>query len=115
MTTPHAAHHGAHHDGRWAPASRLGAASLTLGGVAFAGLVLLAVAFALGLDHADTYTDSWLLLVWGLLILLSGLGAGVAGAWALVRDHERSWAVMVMTAVGLLVAVVVLREAAQGL
>jgi hypothetical protein len=111
MTTPH----GAHHDGRWTPASRLGAASLTLGGAAVAGLVLLAVAFALGMDHADSFTDSWLLLVWGLLILLSGLGAGVAGAWAIARDNERSWPVLAMTAVGVLVAAVVLREAAQGL
>lgn len=107
--------HPAHHAGRWAPESRLGTTCLALGGAAFAGLVLLSVAFALGMDHADSFTDSWLLLGWGLLILGSGLGAGVAGAVAMIRDHERSWAVALMTAVSVVVAFVMLREAAQGL
>lgn len=107
--------HPAHHAGRWAPESRLGTTSLALGGAAFAGLVLLAVAFALGLDHADSFTDSWLLLVWGLLIMGSGLAAGVAGAVAIVRKHERSWAVVLTTTLGLVAAFVMLREAVQGL
>ena len=107
--------HPAHHRGRWAPASRLGTASLTLGGLALAALVLLAAAFALGMDQADTFTDSWLLLGWGLLILASGLAAGLAGAVAIVRDRERSPAVLATTAVGVVAVLVILREAVQGL
>lgn len=107
--------HPAHHAGRWAPESRLGTTSLALGGAAFAALVLLAVAFALGMEQADSFTDSWLLLGWGLLIMGSGVAAGVTGALAVIRHHERSWAVVVTTSVGVMVALLMLREAAQGL
>jgi hypothetical protein len=82
---------------------------------AVAALVLLAVGFALEVvEQADSLSDSWLLLVWGLAIVAAGAASAVAGAVA-IRRHDRAWSVLLAALFGLIVTLVMLREAAQGL
>lgn len=96
--------------------SRIDRWTVALSGLAFAGVVLLGVAFALGwVESAESFTDNWLLTGWGLVILASGAASVVAGAIAIIRDHERSWMVVLATLVGLLVTALMLSEVAQGL
>lgn len=108
--------HPALRDGsRWLPESRVGRLAVAFGAGAVAALVLLAVGFALGVvEHADSFTDSWLLLVWGVVIVGSGAASVVAGILA-IRRHDRSWSVLLAGLFGLLVTLAMLREAVQGL
>lgn len=99
----------------WSPQSRAGSWALALAGLALGGTVALAVAFALGLEPADGFADNWLLSASGVAVLLSGVGAVVAGVLALVRRHDRSWAVLSATAVGVVVSAATLMQVAEGL
>ncbi|MGC4112097.1 MAG: hypothetical protein QM747_17115 [Nocardioides sp.] len=95
--------------------SRAGRLSATLAGVSIAGILLLVGSFALGIvEPADSYTDSWPQLVWGLGIWVSAVTAFVAGLIAIVRHHERSWLVLLATALGLLPLALLLSEIALG-
>ncbi|WP_151083666.1 hypothetical protein [Nocardioides cynanchi] len=73
------------------------------------------LSFSLGVvEPADSYTDSWPQLVWGVGIWAFAVAAFVAGLIAIVRRHERSWMVLLATALGLLPAVLLLSEIALG-
>jgi hypothetical protein len=78
-------------------------------------MVLLVIAFALGMPHAQGFTDNWLLAGWGAAILGGGAASATTGALALTRRGDRSWLVLASTLLALLVTVVVLNEIAQGL
>jgi len=111
MTT----HSSTRHDMWGWPESRVGRRAITLAGLSVAGVVLLVLAFALGLvEPADSYTDSWAQLVWGLGIWACGIAAVVTGVVAIVRHHERSWMVLLATALGLLPLALLLSEIALG-
>jgi hypothetical protein len=111
MTT----HPGMRHDVRGWPGSRLGRRAITLAAVSVTGIVLLVLSFALGIvEPADTYTDSWPQLVWGVGIWVCALAAFVTGVGAMVRQHERSWMVVLATALGLLPVALLLSEIALG-
>jgi hypothetical protein len=71
------------------------------------------LAFALGVEPADSYTDSPGQLVWGLGIWACGIGAVVAGLVAMVRHHERSWMVVLATVLGLLPLYLLLRASSD--
>lgn len=99
---------------RW-PESRTGRRAVELAGVSLAGIVLLVLGFALGVvEPAESYTDSWSQLVWGLGIWGCAVAALVFGLIAIIRHHERSWMVVLATALGLLPAVLLLSEVATG-
>jgi hypothetical protein len=111
MTTPSRARL----DMRGWPDSRIGRWAITLAGLSLTGIVLLVLGFALGIvEPADSYTDSWAQLVWGLGIWVCAVAAFAAGLVAIVRHHERSWMVALATALGLLPAVLLLSEIALG-
>lgn len=65
-------------------------------------------------EPAQSYTDSWPQLVWGIGIWGCGIGAVATGAVAIVRQHERSWMVLLATAVGLLPLALLVGEIATG-
>ena len=99
---------------RW-PESRMGRRAITLAGLSLTGIVLLVLGFALDIvEPADSYTDSWAQLVWGVGIWACAVAAFVAGLLAIVRHHERSWMVVLATALGLLPLVLLLSEIALG-
>ena len=76
----------------------MGRRAITLAGVSVAGVLLLVLAFALNaVEPADSYTDSWAQLVWGMGIWACGIGAVVTGFVPVVRHHERSWTVALAT------------------
>jgi hypothetical protein len=111
MTT----HSSIRHDMRGWPESRVGRRAITLAGFSVAGILLLVLSFALGIvEPADSYTDSWAQLVWGVGIWGCAVAAFVAGLVAIVRHHERSWMVVLATALGLLPVVLLLSEIALG-
>jgi MFS family permease len=111
MTT----HSNRRQDMRGWPESRVGRRAITLAGFTVAGVVLLVLAFALNIvEPAESYTDSWAQLVWGLGIWACGIGAVVSGFLAMVRHHERSWMVALATVVGLLPLALLLSEIALG-
>jgi hypothetical protein len=111
MTT----HSSTHHDLRGWPESGAGRRAITLAALCLAGVVLLVAAFALDIvEPADTYTDSWPQLVWGIGIWACAIGAVVNGLVAMVRHHERSWMVVLATVLGLLPLVLLLSEIALG-
>jgi hypothetical protein len=111
MTT----HLGIRHDLRGRPESRAGRRAITFAGLSVTGIVLLVLSFALGIvEPADSYTDSWAQLVWGVGIWVCAVTAFVAGLVAIVRHHERSWMVVLATALGLLPVVLLLSEIALG-
>lgn len=86
-----------------------------LAGASLAGLVLLAVSFGVGLvEPVETFSDSWLLVAWGGAVLGAGVAAVVSGLVA-ARRGERSWSVTAAVVVGVLLALAVLNEVAQGL
>lgn len=103
------------HRRQLAPESTAGRWTLAGTGLAVAGLVLLVVAFARGLESADSFTDKWWLTTWGFAILAFGLVGAVAGAVALFGRHDRSRSVPVAAVLGLLVAAVMASEALQGI
>ncbi len=102
------------HGMRGWPESRVGGRAIKFAGVSVAGVVLLVVSFALGVEPASSYTDSWPQLVWGMGIWGCAVAAFVAGLVAIVRHHERSWMVLLATALGLLPLVLLLSEIALG-
>jgi len=104
------------HAMRWSPESRLGRWSVALAGVTVASIALLVVVvYLLGvIEPADSYTDDWLQTAWGVFIWVSALACFVVGAVAIARRHERSWAVLTATLLGLLPAALLLSEVALG-
>jgi peptidoglycan/LPS O-acetylase OafA/YrhL len=93
------------------PESRAGGRAVTLAGVSVTGIILLVLGFVLDIaEPADSYTDSWAQLVWGVGIWTCAVAALVA----IVRHHERSWLVALATALGLLLVVLLLSEIALG-
>jgi hypothetical protein len=102
------------HDVRGWPESRIGRRAVTLAAVSVAGVVLLVLSFARGVEPASSYTDSWPQLVWGAGIWVCAVAAFVAGLTAIIRHHERSWMVVLATALGLLPLVLLLSEIALG-
>ena len=99
---------------RW-PETRIGRRAITLAGLSVTGIALLVLAFALDIvEPADSYTDSWAQLVWGVGIWVCAVAAFVAGLVAILRHHERSWMVMLATALGLLPLVLLISEIALG-
>jgi hypothetical protein len=97
------------------PESRVGRWAITLAGLSLTGIVLLVLGFAVNIvEPADSYTDSWAQLVWGAGIWVCAVTAFVTGVVAIVRHHERSWMVMLATALGLLPVVLLLSEIAMG-
>jgi hypothetical protein len=109
------AHVSIRHDMRGWPESRVGRRAITLAGLSVAGVVLLVLSFALGIvEPADSYTDSWPQLAWGLGIWVCAVAAFVTGLVAIIRHHERSWMVVLATALGLLPLALLLSEIALG-
>jgi hypothetical protein len=104
-----------HHTMRGWPETRLGRRAVTLAGLSVAGIVLLVLGFALDVvQPADSYTDSWAQLAWGVGIWGCAVAALVTGLVAIVGRHERSWMAVVATALGLLPLVMLLSEIALG-
>lgn len=100
---------------RGLPESRLGRRAITLAGLSVTGIVLLVLGFALDIiEPADSYTDSWAQLAWGVGIWGCAIAAFAVGLVAIVRHHERSWMVLLATALGLLPVVLLLSEIALG-
>ena len=111
MTTHSSSRHGV----GWWPESRVGRRAITFAGLCVAGVVLLVSSFALGIvEPAASYTDSWPQLVWGLGIWACGVTAVVNGLVAIIRHHERSWMVVLATALGALPLALLLSEIATG-
>jgi hypothetical protein len=78
------------HDMRGWPDSRIGRRAITFAGLSVAGIFLLVLSFALGIvEPADSYTDSWAQLVWGVGIWGCAVAAFATGFVAIVRHHER--------------------------
>jgi hypothetical protein len=102
-------------DVRGWPASRVGRRAITFAGLSVTCIVLLVLSFALGIvEPADSYTDSWPQLVWGAGIWACAVAAFVAGLVAIIHHHERSWMVVLATALGLLPVVLLVSEIALG-
>lgn len=100
---------------RWAPETREGRLSVMLAGASFAGLLILTLSFAFGLvESVETFSDNWLLVAWGGAVLAAGAAAAVVGIVA-SRRGEHSWSVTAATVIGVLLAMLVLNEIAQGL
>ena len=111
MTTPSGPRLGT----RGLPDSRAGRRAITFAGLSVAGIVLLVLGFAFDVvDPADSYTDSWGQLAWGVGIWGCAVAALVAGLVAIFREHDRSWMVVVATALGVLPVVLLLSEIALG-
>jgi len=97
------------------PESRAGRRAITFAGLSVGGIVLLVLSFGLGVvEPADSYTDSWPQLAWGVGIWACALTAFVSGLVAILRRHERSWVLVLATALGLLPVVLLLSEIALG-
>jgi hypothetical protein len=97
------------------PESRAGRWAVTLAALSVTGIVLLVFGFAIDIvEPADSYTDSWPQLVWGVGIWMCAVAAFVAGLVAMLRHHDRSWLVVLATALGLLPVVLLLSEIALG-
>lgn len=100
---------------RGGPDSNVGRRAITLAALSVTGIALLVLGFALDIvEPADSYTDSWPQLVWGAGIWICAVAAFVTGLVAILRHHERSWMVMLATALGLLPFVLLLSEIALG-
>jgi hypothetical protein len=76
--------------------------------------MVLAMAFSAGLEPADSFTDNWLLTAAGGVILASAAASAVAGSWALVRGHDRSWLVVSATGLGVLMTALMVQQVAEG-
>ena len=97
------------------PESRLGRRAVALAGLSLTGIAVLVLGFALNIvEPADSYTDNWVQLVWGVGIWGCAVAALIAGLVAVVRDRERSWMVVTATALGFLPLVLLLSEIALG-
>lgn len=104
-----------HHGMQWSPETHRGKWTAWLAGFACGGTVALATGFALGMEHADSFSDKPLLTLAGVAILASGATAVVTGALALIRHHDHSWLVVSATLVGGLVTALMLQQVAEGL
>ena len=100
---------------RWAPETRLGRWALSLAGLALGGTVALAIAFAAGLDSAESFTDNWILSAAGVAIRACAAASAVTGLMAMIRRHDRSWWVVSATGVGVLLTALTLQQVAEGL
>ncbi len=110
-----ATHSSLRHDMRSWPESRVGRRAVTFAGLSLTGIALLVSSFALGIvEPAESYTDSWGQLVWGVGIWACAVAAFVTGLVAIVRHHERSWTVLLATGLGLLPLALLLSEIALG-
>jgi hypothetical protein len=103
------------HGMRWGPETRLGTWSLSLASLALGGTVALAIAFAAGMEPADSFTSNWMLTTAGVAILASAAASAVTGLIAMVRRVEHSWSVLGATAVGVLLTALMLQQVAEGL
>lgn len=110
-TTPIQAHHGIH----WSPETRMGRWALSLGGLAFVGIVAVVIAFAAGLEHGGGFTDNWIASLMGVTVAASAVGSAVTGLLAVIRRHDHAWLVFAATGMGVLLTALMLREVAQGL
>lgn len=111
ITTPTHAHRGVH----WSPGTRWGTWAVSLAGLALAGTVAVAIAFAAGLEPAESFSDNWLLATVGVAILVSAAGSAATGAVAMISHHDRSWPVVTAAFVGCLLTVLSLQQVAEGL
>lgn len=104
-----------HHGMRWSPETRMGRWTLSLAGLAVGGIVASAIAFSLGMEHADSFSDKPRLTLAGFAILASGATSVVTGLLALIRRHDRSWWVLSATGLGVLTTALMLQQVAEGL
>lgn len=95
--------------------TRIGKRTISLAGLALGGTTVLASAFSLGLEPAESFTDIWLLSGAGAAILASGAASVVTDAMAFIRRHDRSWMVNAATGFGILVTTLMLQQVAEGL
>jgi hypothetical protein len=65
-------------------------------------------------ELADSYGDSWLQALWGLVIWAAAVTALVAGLVAVLRAHDRSRLVRSAVVVGLLPPALLISEIALG-
>ena len=86
---------------KWRPATRLGwwAVWLMLAYVVLYIITMAVIALRLSLPP-----------VYGIFMLLCGLGAGIVGLVAIVKQHERSWLVWVALLPGIFVIFLLLGE-----
>ena len=112
MTTPSHAHRGGV---RWVPETRLGTWALSLAGLALGGTVVLAVAFAAGLERGESFSDNWYVTTAGAALLLSAAASVVTGSIARVRRHDHAWSVVAAVVVGALLTASTLQQVAEGL
>ncbi len=91
---------------RFWPARPYGRWSLASAVAAVAGQVGYWVAVQAGQDRhvGDSFFDNWLLAGPALLLVVGGLLALMNGVMAMVRESDRSVAVILSTLIGLLVA-----------
>ncbi|GAW52352.1 hypothetical protein PD653_4452 [Nocardioides sp. PD653] len=103
------------HGMQWSPETHCGRWTAWLAGIACGGTVALATGFALGMEHADSFSDKPLLTLAAVAILVSAAASVVTGALALTRHHDHSWLVVSATLVGGLVTASTLQQVAEGL
>jgi hypothetical protein len=90
------------------PHTRLGWWSVRLG-VGFTVLFLIN-SFVFMPSSSDAPWRHVILPFYGIFMLLCGLGAGVVGLIAVIRQHERSWLVWLMIVPGLFVLFLLVGE-----
>lgn len=81
---------------------------------AVAGFMLIFFMFAATQSGGETFFDNLWLAIPVTLAGASGVGAAIAGLWALIARHERSMYVFVATGVGLFVLLVAFEEIVLG-
>ena len=79
-------------------------------GLAVAAFTFMALAVGTGQRGGETFSDSWLLAAPALLAGSGAVGSAAVGAYAIVRHHEHSLLVYLITAIGLLVVAFVIGE-----
>ena len=98
-----------------APESRVGRWAVALGALTATSVILILLSLALNVvDLPDSFSDNWWFGMWGLSIWATGVASVVTGAIAITRRHERSWMVVLATALGFLPVALLLSEAALG-
>lgn len=98
-----------------APESRLGRWAVGFGALTLTSVVLILLSLALNVvDLPDSFSDNWWFGVWGVSIWATGLASVVTGVVAITRRHERSWMVLLATALGFLPVALLLSEVALG-
>lgn len=98
-----------------APESRAGRWAVALGALTLTSVVLILLSLALDVvDLPDSFSDNWWFGVWGVSIWVTGVASVITGTVAITRRHERSWMVVLATALGFLPVVLLLSEAALG-